>query len=217
MTNSLNSTACRMLLVGMAAACSLGASTFYFQGTFTTDDQLHQLNFNVPVTGVVTIQTYSYAGGINSLNQIVEPGGFDPVLTLFDGLGEFLTANNDGACGTVGKDFLTHNCFDSFLSLTLPAGDYTLVLSESDNFAIGPTLAGGFSQSGNGNFSCPEFMGTPGGFCDASPSQRANAWAFDITTPGAVETPEPASGLMILTATIAFATVRKFSNLRRKS
>jgi hypothetical protein len=92
--------------------------------------------------------------------------------------------NDDGPCGTVETDPTTLNCFDSYLSLDLGAGSYTVALTEYDNLANGPTLADSFSQVGNGDFTCPEFLGTPGAFCDVSPSQRNGAWALDITTPG---------------------------------
>lgn len=205
------------LLIPLAASIPLRANTILFlQGAFAADDQLQLLPVSLPVAGVLTVQTFSYAGGTDALGHLVTAGGFDPVLSLFDGAGNFMTANNDAACGTVGTDPLTLNCFDAVLSLTLTAGNYTLVLSQNDNLAVGPTLADSFTQVGNGNFSCPEFLGVAGGFCDASPSQRNSAWALDIVTPGSASpAPEPAPALLLVCGA-ALIAVGKYSSVNRR-
>jgi len=196
----------------MSASVPLEAGTLFFQGAFGGDDELASFSFQLSMPGTVTIQTFSYAGGTDGLGHVILAGGFDPVITLFDSLGNFLNTNNDGPCGVVGKDPVTQNCFDSYLSLNLGAGDYQLYLSESDNLAVGPTLADGFTQSGNGNFSCPEFMGTAGPFCDASPSQRNGEWALDVITPsntGPSPAPEPATPILLLSGAVLVVIGRK--------
>jgi hypothetical protein len=198
-----------LMLISLAPTSPLRADTLSYTGSFPTDDSVQTFNFNLASQGAVTLQTFSYAGGIDGAGKTIAAGGFDTVLTLFDGTGNFLTSNNDGACGQVGTDVTTLNCFDSYLFLNLGAGSYTLALTENDNLAIGPTFADGFTQAGNGNFTCGEFMGTPGGFCDASPSQRNSAWALDITTPATAPVPEPSTYALLLSGIGVFFITRK--------
>jgi hypothetical protein len=199
-------------LIGLLALISplaLRASPVSYAGSFLTDDQVDLFTFQVDTAGTVTLQTFGYAGGVDGAGVTVAAGGFDPVLTLFEGSGNFLETNDDGACGVVGTDPTTLNCFDAYLSLPLGVGDYTLALTEADNLPLGD-LVDGFSQVGNGNFSCPEFLGQTGAFCDASPSQRDGQYEVDIDAPALSPSPapEPASGVLLLTAAVVAACLR---------
>jgi hypothetical protein len=211
------STLAMAVVIGLLALSGrMLADEISYQGNFSSDDDVQTFNFNVSTGGLVTLQTFGYAGGVNGAGTTIAAGGFDPVLTLFDGSGNFLVMNDDGPCGTVGTDPTTLNCFDASLSLDLGAGAYTAALTEYDNLPNGPTLADSFSQVGNGDFSCPEFLGRPGAFCDASPSQRDSAWALDITTPGTSPVPEPASDVLVLSGiSLLFALGTKLGNWRR--
>jgi hypothetical protein len=204
-----------VILALLASSSPVRADEVSYQGNFTTDDQVQLFDFNVATPGLVTLQTFGYAGGVNGAGTTIAAGGFDPVLTLFDGAGNFLVMNDDGPCGTVGMDPTTLNCFDAYLSLDLSAGSYIVALTEYDNLPIGPTLADSFTQVGNGDFTCPEFLGTPGAFCDASPSQRDSAWALDITTPGTSPVPEPGSEVLVLSGISLFFALRKNLQSRR--
>jgi PEP-CTERM motif len=206
-----------LVMLGLLAFSGrLFADEVSYQGIFSSDDDVQLFNFNVSTAGLVTLQTFGYAGGVNGTGTVIPAGGFDPVLTLFDGSGNFLVTNDDGPCGTVGTDPTTLNCFDAYLSLDLGAGAYTAALTEYDNLPNGPTLADSFSQVGNGDFTCPEFLGTPGAFCDASPSQRDSAWALDITTPGTSPVPEPASDVLVLSGiSLLFALRKQLVDWRR--
>jgi hypothetical protein len=86
------------------------------------------------------------------------------------------------------------------IETTLASGTYTLVLSQSDNSPLGPTLGDGFFRTGQGNFTGPLFLGVPGSFIDANPNQRTNAWAVDLLNVDSASdgsatsaVPEPAS------------------------
>jgi hypothetical protein len=206
-----------LVVVGLLAFSGrMLADEISYQGNFSSDDDVQTFNFNVFSAGLVTLQTFGYAGGVNGAGTTIPAGGFDPVLTLFDGSGNFLVMNDDGPCGTVGTDPTTLNCFDAYLSLDLGAGSYTAALTEYDNLPNGPTLADSFSQVGNGDFTCPEFLGRPDAFCDASPSQRDSAWALDITTPGTSPVPEPTSDVLMLSGISLFFALRtKLGNWRR--
>lgn len=205
---------CFKLLV-LAFSLSIGvaaAGNFSYTGAFSQDDQLQVFLFTAPSASTV-VRTWSYAGGINAAGQMILPGGFDPILTVFDATGglvagsPLIDSNNDGA--GVDTDPATGNAFDSLLVLNLltPGSTYALILSQNDNVANGPTYGDGFGRSGQGNFTAGAF-GCPGTdpFCDASPAQRNGQWAVDIlgvgsatdvTNAGAV--PEPGTTLLLVT------------------
>src|SRR6266436_6608703 len=124
-----------VFLVAALALCAgqaFGAS-FSFTGTFATDDQLTQFTFNLSGTSAVTLRTWSYAGGTNQASMVIPRGGFDPWLSLYNGAGTLLQSVDNGTCVQVGTDSVTGACFDSFISQSLGAGMYTLILSQSDN------------------------------------------------------------------------------------
>jgi PEP-CTERM motif len=201
------------LYTGVAAAGS-----FSFTGSFVEDDNLQIFLFTAPGAGAV-VRTWSYAGGTNAAGQLIPRGGFDPILTVFDATGGFSAAsalvdsNNDGA--GVATDGTTGNAFDSLLTL-LAGGSYALVLSQSDNIALGPTFGDGFSQSGQGNFTAGEFgCGGSNPFCDSSTSQRNGHWAVDIlnvssaSIPGSTAAPEPSSMWLLGTAIVSLTLLRR--------
>jgi len=187
----------------------LAAGSFSFTGAFTQDDDKAMFSFNIASTETVTMRTWSYAGGINAAGASIASGGFDPVLTLFDSSGNWQGANDDGT-GVVATDASTGNAFDSWLSLDLTPGDYELFLTESDNIAIDSLLSDGFTEDGQGDFTCPEYLGISGAFCDATPAFRTGDYAVDILNADSVaaQTPEPGTGLTLMLALAAFALGR---------
>jgi hypothetical protein len=199
--------------------CSVAASAtdFSFTGTFSQDDQLEIFQFTAPSSSVL-LRTWSYAGGTNAAGTLIAPGGFDPVLSLFDATAGLvasspLEATNDDGAG-VAVDPATGNAFDSLLQInTLLVGNtYVLVLSQSGNFAFGPTFGDGFSQQGTGNFT-PGMFGCGGtSFCDVSAAQRTGAWAVDIAGVGAASdltVPEPGSMTLLTTAIACLLLLRR--------
>ena len=198
------------------------AGNFSFTGTFVQDDDMQLFLFTAPSTNVM-LRTWGYAGGTNANSMVILPGGFDPVLTVFDATGgsvpasPFVDSNNDGA--TVATDPTTGNASDSLLILTAlnPGGTYLLVLTENDNFSSGPTFGDGFSHAGQGNFTAGEFgCLTAAPFCDQSGLPRDGNWAVDITGVGSASvfptttaTPEPASTLLLMTGIAGMALLRR--------
>jgi hypothetical protein len=205
------------LSVGVASAGNLS-----FTGIFTQDDQLELFQFTAPSASLV-VRTWGYAGGTNANGQLIAPGGFDPILSVFDATGGLLSSspivdtNNDGA--GVDSDPTTGNAFDSLLALnSLSAGGtYVLVLSQNDNLP-GATYGDGFSQAGAGNFTATEFgCGGTAPFCDNTPAQRNGSWAVDIlnvrsaadiTNNGGGTAPEPGSMLLLCTGLGSLALLR---------
>ncbi len=190
-------------LLGFAGA-PLQAATVSYTGSFLQDDNVQSFAFTVATPGVVTLQTFSYSGGTNGAGALISAGGFDPTVSLFTSAGTLLLFQDDATpeCNVVAADPVTGECFDVYLATSLGAGSYLAVLTQFDNHAIGPSLANGFTQSGNGNFTAA-FGCEPGIFCDVDADARTGAFALDITTPTVVPVPAAAwlfaGGLAALT------------------
>jgi hypothetical protein len=145
---------------------------------------------------------------------MIARGGFDPVLSLFTGAndpaGLLIGASNDGTCPPLNKDAVTGACWDSLFDIPLNPGAYTLVLSQADNTALGPTLGDGFFRMGQGNFTGPAFLGMPGSFVDQNPNQRDSHWAVDIlNVDSAAVVPEPSLTLLVGSCAAVFAASRR--------
>jgi hypothetical protein len=177
-----------LLSLVLTAGPTARAANFSFTGLFTQDDDVQLFTFTVDTIALetVTLLTLSYAGGVG-----VAPGGFDPVLSLFDPSGVLM--NNDDDSSTA-LDAATGLSLDARLQIALPAGTYRASLTQSPNFATGPNLSDGFQLAGTGNFA--------GGFVDISGNQRDGHWAVDILnvqTAAVVGSaiPEPATLLLL--------------------
>jgi len=177
-------------------------------GNFTADDNVVLIPFTVALNGAVTIQTSSFANG---------SVGFEPVLTLYDGLGNLFLQDatggtTPGGCGLRGIDSTSGFCLDAVISALLNAGSYTLALTEWDNIPGGPTLADGFPQTGNGNFTGSEFGPGSGSFLLFNGSQRTSAWALSID---GADVPEPATFGLACAALIALTAAGRRSSARK--
>ena len=169
------------------------AADLSFTGAFNHDNDVQRFTFTVSGTSTVTLRSWSYAGGVNALGDTIARGGFDPILSLFDGTGATIYEQDDASCGDVAADVMTGRCYDVNYSTALAAGTYTVSVQQFDNFVVGSNLANGFARDGvaNQNFR--------NGFVDAAGDKRDAHWAFDIlnvdtavvTPPAGV--PEPAS------------------------
>ncbi len=79
-------------------AGSANAADFSFTGNFKDDNEVQEFNFTVAEAAAdVTLRTWSYAGGTNAQGTVIERGGFDPIVSLFDGsTGAQISDNDDG-------------------------------------------------------------------------------------------------------------------------
>ena len=113
--------------------------------------KIETFRFTLNATGVVTLQSYGYAGGVVNATTI-PAGGFAPFAVIFAPLGgDWVqsTIDNGGHCGVTLADPVTGNCDDPYVRTTLSAGTYDLVLSVWDNVPQFGTLADGYKQTGN--------------------------------------------------------------------
>jgi hypothetical protein len=179
------------------------ANTASFNGSFSQDDQHFLASFTLFAPGTVTLETWSYAGGDDPASGRTAAGGFAPVLSVFDASGNIVGNFDDGGsppsdCGPRGIDPVSGFCLDAYLQDSLSAGMYFVVLTEYDNTPAGATLADGFAEDGNGDFTGPNVVGVPGSFIDPGGYQRTPNYDFSIT--GADEAsaiPEPSMTLYV--------------------
>lgn len=178
-------------VLALLVTSSSKADTLSFTGNFTSDDQVQLFDLRVNAFSVVSLRTWSYAGGVNAQNQTILPGGFDPMLALFRRSGALIEQIDDGLIGSVPIDPATGLALDAYLEIELDPGRYIVSLMQSGNDARGPSLQDGFLHSGEGNY-------TGGPFIDFAGNQRNGHWALDIRTV-AQPVPEPATLLLLST------------------
>lgn len=166
------------------------AASFSFTGNFSRDDDVQLFNFSVGSTSSVTLRTYSYAGGTQADGNVVEAGGFDPILALFDSSGALIDENDDGS--GLPEDPNTGASYDTELTTSLGMGNYTVSVMQYDNFAAGANLTDGFERDGQGNFTS-SFDCDASAFCDVTGDERTNAWAFDVLNVDTADQPAPSA------------------------
>jgi hypothetical protein len=193
-------------LCGMMA--SANATNFSFTGDFQYDNDVQLFTFVVGTESVVSLRSWSYAGGVNAAGQTIAQGGFDPILALFDASGNKIGEQDDAGCSLVAGDSVTGACYDTFFTTTLAAGTYTASVQQYNNFALG-SLAAGFSYDG------VQAQNFRNGFVDATGDKRTNLWAFDVLNvssaalPPTNDVPEPASLGLIGLGMLGVAAARR--------
>jgi hypothetical protein len=193
-----------MLFVGCVAvllASSLTAADVSYTGNFSGDGDIFTAGFVLAAPGSVTLRTWSFAGGTNAAGSVIPAGGFAPVVSLFDAAGNLLQFDDGGVapvgCGARAIDPASGFCLDGFIQGVLGPGSYTVILTEWDNTPNGPTLADGFLEDGNGDFTGgPFFLNAGAGF------QRTSAWALDVS---GIAAPEPSPAILTVLALLGFA------------
>jgi|GEM_PF-815007 len=194
------------IIVGwfILACCWSGTGSAYtlsYSGWFAKDDDRAEIGFMLSERGFVSLYTLSFGGGINGSGDTIVTGGFAPIVSLFEADGAQaligLVASGGGTC--IGDtDAQTGFCWDVSLAAQLAAGSYLVVLTQDDNFPLGPFLSDGFLRDGQGDFTGPVFVGVPGQFILATGAQRRSHWALDINLPG-MAIPEPKTlGIVVL-------------------
>jgi len=176
------------IVAAALVATAAPAADFSFTGSFVADNGTAGYYFVVTPSSTATISSLGYAGGTNLAGQSIAAGGFDSVLSLYDGSGQQIDFNDDGDGATV--DLVSGTASDAGLSLVLAAGKYIVYLSQYDNF--GPASLGlPFNFDGQPNFR--------GGFIDFGGFQRNGNWALDISGVGAAgAVPEPATWALMI-------------------
>jgi hypothetical protein len=198
--------------------------TASFTGTLASSTDVFETTFSLPTSTAVTLQTYGFGGGMNAAGTPIASGGTDPFLAIFAGAGPTAAILTDGLGNPFGTSLDLGNyggfsgcppagqlaiggadvCGDITMSLLLPAGDYTVVLSDGQyqaNAVVAPgatTLGDGFSDFTGGQF-CNVLIN--GVNCP----NTAGAYALDISGPPAAPVPEPPAVALILPIALGLA------------
>ena len=187
------------LALAFAGAAQAAPTNYSLTGNFEFDDDVASFDFTVGAPSNVVFRTYGYAGGTNAAGNSFDPGGLDPVISLFNlDTAVFIDENDDGGA-EVGADPNTGQEFDSFLAILLAPGNYRVVLTQYDNCPAGSPCTDLTPRVGEPNFTAA-FGCTNGIFCDNSAvpvfNNRTSFWALDVLgveTEPLVALPVPAS------------------------
>lgn len=165
--------------VCLLSVTASGTTSFLsYTGNFATANDVLEATFVLTSADTIDIQTWSFGGGTNAAGNVITAGGFDPLVALFSGppataniyvdgsLNPYVDADNlsnppyspVGNCPpagfvTIGTGVGASICGDDFMQMVnLPAGVYTLVLTDANNqpnaiYDNGP-LSEGFSDNG---------------------------------------------------------------------
>jgi hypothetical protein len=185
----------------LSVAATGNAVSFSFAGNFNHDNDVQLFDLGLLSASTITLQTWSYGGGIDAQGDPVLPGGFEIALQIFDTPtgqalgGPFLPGT--ASCPPNNPDpARLDSCQDVFGQILLPAGNYIVALTQFDNLALG-NLSDGFfyvdvirDPNFNNGFNFAGLQGT-------------SAWELDILgVDSAAPAPEPASALLIAGAVL---------------
>ncbi len=158
---------------------------FDFSGTFSQDNDVALLNFNVGADSTITIFSSSWGDSTGDPNGYKVGGGFDPILAIWDSNGDLISEQDDGVnVGYTESNGVSyfHGIWDSYYEIDLTAGQYTASIAQYDNFAAGSTLSAGFTYDNDPHFTFtlgygpqPDFNGV---WDDAD--WRTGNWEFHI-------------------------------------
>ncbi len=201
---------------------------FSYSGTFVYDTDYVVIPFDLSTSTPVTVETWSFGGGVDATGQIIPAGGFFPYLEISDSAGNLIPWAVSGNINCEGHgcnpDPVTGYYYDAYINVVLPAGSYDLYLSEYDNMLLGPNVSDGFSESDplfsqqwwNPENSCdpPNPLGCANPqnapfLLYSSGEKRDGNWEVDI-----VFSPEPAS-LALAVAGLALLFLPRALGVRR--
>lgn len=158
----------KKICLAMLLGFSLGAGTsanavpvdLTFQGNFVNDNDVLKFAFSVTAPRTVTVFSSSWLYGNPPAGS--GPGGFDPILAIWSATGNLVNEQDDG--GNTGSTLVNgtlfnHGTWDSYYTVNLGAGNYFATVTQFNNFAVGTTLAEGFDQDANPNFTFDQNYG----------------------------------------------------------
>src|SRR5271154_3338099 len=154
------------MIANPAFADNTGTS---YVGTLSNPNDTFEVTLTLASASDVTLQTYGFGGGTNQAGTLIAPGGTDPFVGLFSGLGLGATfingtsldlTNYTPGCPPAGtvSNFGDTTCGDVTLVFdALAAGTYTVLLSDGQfipgaAIGAGTTLGDGFFDLTGGQF-----------------------------------------------------------------
>jgi hypothetical protein len=184
-------------VISCGSACTLGQSNTdsdYAQWAVVVD------SFTVSAASEMQAVTFSYGGGVNGAGTTIDPGGFEPYLSLFDSSGGFLASTLFGTTCPAGANTnaTSGQCFDVSLDGgTLLPGTYQIAIGAFENMSFAEnsgagTLADGFT--GLGILADGEDM----------------HYAFDIVLSSTAPVPEPSEIWFLAAALLTLVGARRW-------
>jgi hypothetical protein len=189
---------------GPVTTVNLGTLTGPAVNSGTLSDQAGVIeeNFTLSSSSSLTIFTTSYGGGTNLDGTTTKPGGFEPMISLFDGAGNFV-AGEDVTSPIAKTDTSTGLALDAYLTdPSAPAGAYIAVLTDwlNQQPPTATNLSSGFVDLGSGGSN----------FVDEQFNARSGSYTVDISAAGSIAAvPEPATLWMVLPAIAVMAALRR--------
>lgn len=158
-------------------------------GTLTDEAQVIEEAFMLSAVSDLTVFTTSYGGGTNLNGTTTPPGGFQPMVTLYDSAGNYVMGE-EVTSPIADRDPRTDVALDAYLkSTSLKAGGYIVTLT--DIFNQQPVTATNLSDGFTG-------VGGPA-FADVQGNTRNGNFALNLSvTPASSAVPEPASFWLVL-------------------
>jgi len=205
-----------LVMAGMlGASASANAIDLTFSGNFVNDNDVLIFSFSVAAPSTVTVFSSSWLYGEPPAGA--GPGGFDPILGIWSSAGNLINQQDDG--GNTGTTLVNgtpynHGTWDSYYTVNLGAGNYFATVTQYDNFAAGTTLAAGFQQVGNPNFTFDQNFGGAtqplfNGVWDGS-DPRTSFWRFHLlNVDQASVVPEPGALALLGIGLMGLAAARR--------
>lgn len=191
-------------VIACGSGCTLDASN--------TDADFAQLaavvdDFTVTTDSDMEAITFSYGGGVNGAGTTIAQGGFEPYLSLFDSIGDFLASTFFGTTCPAGANTntLSGQCYDVSLNGgDLAPGTYQIAISAFENLSYAENLGAGTLADG--------FTGL-GNLADGEDLH----YAFDVVLTSSSPVPEPGFGWMLAGALLAVVVKHRLKTERTNS
>lgn len=174
--------ACGALVCAFASTNVLAAKLpISLTGDFEEDQNIQWFEGRIAHNHLISIATRSYAGGANAWGEVIDAGGFDPIVAIYDKKGNKLAFNNDylGAPADPGT------------GLSYDAGLFSLDLEEECVVLIALSRNDG-EDARTGHWA-------------------VDFWGFNrvVTIDSGVEIPVPAAGLLFGSALLGLSVIRR--------
>jgi MYXO-CTERM domain-containing protein len=182
---------------------NLGALTspITISGTLATQDQVIEDMFTLGLQSSLTIFTTSYGGGTNVSGTTTGPGGFEPMISLYNGAGNFIIGE-EVTSPIAHADPSTKLALDAYLfDPSLAPGTYIAVLTDwlNQQPPTATNLSDGFVDLGAGGST----------FVDEQLNARNANYTLNFSAAPVSSVPEPASAWLVLVALLGVAVIQR--------